>query len=77
MRTPTTLEGLLDLLIEDERNGKHFNGSTIIYCCTRILVDEVYECLFSKSFILNKYLSDGLTDMTEVFILLLGCLHLR
>uniref|UniRef100_A0A158Q7M7 DNA 3'-5' helicase n=1 Tax=Elaeophora elaphi TaxID=1147741 RepID=A0A158Q7M7_9BILA len=55
VRTPTSLEGLLDLLIEDERNGKHFNGSTIIYCSTRILVDEVYECLLKKGVLCARY----------------------
>uniref|UniRef100_A0A1I7VKG2 DNA 3'-5' helicase n=1 Tax=Loa loa TaxID=7209 RepID=A0A1I7VKG2_LOALO len=55
VRTPTSLEGLLHLLSEDERNGKHFNGPTIIYCSTRILVDEVYEYLSKEGVQCTRY----------------------
>lgn len=49
VRTPTNLEGMLSLLTEeDERNGKHFGGPTIIYCSTRAVVDEVKDCLASE-----------------------------
>uniref|UniRef100_A0A915PB57 DNA 3'-5' helicase n=1 Tax=Setaria digitata TaxID=48799 RepID=A0A915PB57_9BILA len=56
VRTPTSLEGLLCLLEEeDEKNGKHFRGSTIIYCPTRNLVDEIYEYLSKKGMKCGKY----------------------
>ncbi|VDN06315.1 unnamed protein product [Thelazia callipaeda] len=46
VRSPASLKELLNLLTnEDEKNGKHFNGSTIIYCSTRTLVNEIYDTL--------------------------------
>uniref|UniRef100_A0A8R1TZN5 ATP-dependent DNA helicase n=1 Tax=Onchocerca volvulus TaxID=6282 RepID=A0A8R1TZN5_ONCVO len=55
VRTPTSFKGLLHLLSEDEKNEKHFNGSTIIYCSTRIVVDEVYECLSKEGVKCTRY----------------------
>ncbi|OZC11504.1 hypothetical protein X798_01362 [Onchocerca flexuosa] len=55
VHTPTSLEGLLHLLNEDEKNENHFNGSTIIYCSTRIVVNEIYECLSKKGVKCARY----------------------
>lgn len=56
VRTPTTLDNLSSLVTgEDNSSGKHFGGSTIIYCPTRASVEEVADFLARKCFTLNTF----------------------